>query len=366
MDTLLVTGGAGFIGSNFVRLALRETPDNIVVLDKLTYAGNRESLAGLDGPRLTFTLGDIADRATVRRLFAEHRPGAVVNFAAESHVDRSIEDASAFVQTNIVGAFEMLEAARLYRAILPEAERAAFRFLHVSTDEVYGSLGSTGLFSETTPYAPNSPYAASKAAADHLVRASFHTYGLPTLLTNCSNNYGPYQYPEKLIPLMILNALEGKPLPIYGDGGNIRDWLYVEDHCRGILAVLQSGQPGEKYNLGGRSERTNLEIVDTICDALEAERPAAQNKALTERGIQSYRDLKTHVPDRPGHDRRYAIDDSKIQREIGWAPRHDLRSGLHATVRWYLDNSAWCEAVQSGHSHRYQRERLGLLAETSK
>ncbi len=366
MDTLLVTGGAGFIGSNFVRLALRETSASVVVLDKLTYAGNRESLAGLDGPRLSFIESDIADRATVRRLFTEHRPRAVVNFAAESHVDRSIEDASAFVQTNIVGAFEMLEAARLHRATLPEAERAAFRFLHVSTDEVYGSLGPTGLFSETTPYAPNSPYAASKAAADHLVRASFHTYGLPTLLTNCSNNYGPYQYPEKLIPLMILNALEGKPLPIYGDGGNVRDWLYVEDHCRGILAVLASGQPGEKYNLGGRSERTNLEIVDTICDALEAERPASQNAALQKRGVRSYRDLKTYVPDRPGHDRRYAIDDAKIQREIGWSPRHDLESGLHATVRWYLDNAAWCEAVQSGHPRGYQRERLGLVAETAK
>jgi dTDP-glucose 4,6-dehydratase len=371
MDTLLVTGGAGFIGSNFVRLALSEnqgeTEPRVVVLDKLTYAGSRESLAGLDTgldtgldagtdagthqPRLTFVHGDIADRATVRRLFAEHRPRWVVNFAAESHVDRSIEDASAFVQTNIVGAFEMLEAARFHVASLPEAERAAFRFLHVSTDEVYGSLGETGLFSETTPYAPNSPYAASKAAADHLVRASFHTYGLPTLLTNCSNNYGPYQFPEKLIPLMILNALEGKPLPIYGDGGNIRDWLYVEDHCRGILAVLESGRPGEKYNLGGRSERTNLEIVDTICDALEALRPAAGNPALAERGIRSYRDLKTYVADRPGPDRRYAI---------GWTPRHDLGSGLQATVRWYLENAAWCQAVQSG---RYQRERLGLLAE---
>jgi dTDP-glucose 4,6-dehydratase len=366
MDTLLVTGGAGFIGSNFVRLALGETAAKIVVLDKLTYAGSLESLAGLDdlhGPRLVFVEGDIADRATVRRLLAEHRPTAVVNFAAESHVDRSIEDASAFVQTNIVGAFEMLEAARFYRATLPDAEARAFRFLHVSTDEVYGSLGSTGLFAETTPYAPNSPYAASKAAADHLVRAYFHTYGLPTLLTNCSNNYGPYQFPEKLIPLMILNALEGKPLPIYGDGANIRDWLYVEDHCRGILAVLAGGEPGEKYNLGGRSERTNLEIVDTICDALEAERPAAGNPALVRRGVPSYRDLKTYVPDRPGHDRRYAIDDAKIRREIGWTPRHDLTSGLNATVRWYLGNSAWCEAVQSG---RYQRERLGLLSETAK
>ncbi|HTQ78512.1 MAG TPA: dTDP-glucose 4,6-dehydratase, partial [Thermoanaerobaculia bacterium] len=329
----------------------------VVVLDKLTYAGSLESLAGLEGPRLAFVHGDIADRGLVRRLLAEHRPQAVVNFAAESHVDRSIEDASAFIQTNIVGAFEMLEASRFHWAALAAGEKEAFRFLHVSTDEVYGSLGATGLFSETTPYAPNSPYAASKAAADHLVRAAFHTYGLPTLITNCSNNYGPYQFPEKLIPLMILNALEGRPLPIYGDGGNIRDWLYVEDHCRGILTVLERGTPGEKYNLGGRSERTNLEIVDTLCDALEAERPAATNPALAGRG--SYRDLKTFVPDRPGHDRRYAIDDAKIQREFGWAPRHDLASGLQATVRWYLGHLGWCEAVQSG---RYQRERLGLLA----
>jgi dTDP-glucose 4,6-dehydratase len=361
MDTLFVTGAAGFIGSNFVRLLLEETGAKIVVLDKLTYAGNRESLAGLDAARLTFVEGDIADRATVRRLLAAHRPMAVVNFAAESHVDRSIEDPSAFVTTNIVGAFELLEAARLHWGALPEAEREAFRFLHVSTDEVYGSLGATGLFSETTAYAPNSPYAASKAAADHLVRAYFHTYGLPVLLTNCSNNYGPYQFPEKLIPLMILNALEGKPLPIYGDGGNIRDWLYVEDHCRGILAVLSHGRVGEKYNLGGRSERTNLEIVDILCDALEAARPAAANPALAGRGIASYRDLKTYVPDRPGHDRRYAIDDGKIRGEIGWTPRHDLASGLAATVHWYLDHLSWCEAVQSG---RYRRERLGLLAGT--
>jgi dTDP-glucose 4,6-dehydratase len=363
MDTILVTGGAGFIGANFVRLALAETAARVVVLDKLTYAGSRENLAGLDGARLAFVLGDIADRATVRGLFAEHRPTALVNFAAESHVDRSIEDASAFIQTNIVGAFELLEAARLHWAGLPEAERGSFRFLHVSTDEVYGSLGATGLFSETTPYAPNSPYAASKAAADHLVRASFHTYGLPTLLTNCSNNYGPYQYPEKLIPLMILNALEGRPLPIYGDGGNVRDWLYVEDHCRGILTVLAAGRPGEKYNLGGRSERTNLEIVDTICDILEAERPAAGNPALAGRGMARYRDLKTYVPDRPGHDRRYAIDDAKIRGELGWAPRHDLDSGLQATVCWYLEHLDWCEGVQSG---RYRRERLGLLEPTAR
>ncbi|HVG08187.1 MAG TPA: dTDP-glucose 4,6-dehydratase [Thermoanaerobaculia bacterium] len=342
METLLVTGGAGFIGCNFVRLALAETRARIVILDKLTYAGSLENLADVLGdPRLTFVQGDIADRVEVRRVFAEHRPDAVVNFAAESHVDRSIEDASAFIETNIVGAFELLEAAR--RHVTDD-----FRFLHVSTDEVYGSLGPTGAFSEITPYAPNSPYAASKASADHLVRAYHETYGLPAVITNCSNNYGPYQFPEKLIPLMILNALEGKNLPIYGDGGNVRDWIYVEDHCRGVLAALQKGRPGEKYNLGGRSERTNLQIVDALCEILEAERPAAS----------SYKELKTFVADRPGHDRRYAIDDEKARTELGWEPRQSFESGLRATVRWYLQNRAWCEAVQSG---KYDRERLGLL-----
>jgi dTDP-glucose 4,6-dehydratase len=359
MHTLLVTGGAGFIGSNFVRLALRETGARVVVLDKLTYAGRRENLADLeDDPRYGFVEGDIADREAVRRLFSEHRPGAVLNFAAESHVDRSIEDPRAFVRTNVLGAFELLEAARRHVAGLPAAEREAFRFLHVSTDEVYGSLGADGAFSETTPYAPNSPYAASKAGADHLVRAYRETYGLPTLLTNCSNNYGPYQFPEKLIPLMILNAAEGRPLPIYGDGGNVRDWLHVEDHCRGLLTVLAKGTPGEKYNLGGRSEKTNLQIVDAICDLLEAERPARDNPALAGRGIASYRELKTHVPDRPGHDRRYAIDDGKIRTELGWQPRHDLESGLRETVRWYLAHRDWCESVQTGN---YSRERLGLV-----
>ena len=363
MENLIVTGGAGFIGCNFVRLVLTEGSwDRVVVLDKLTYAGSLENLSDvLADPRLVFVQGDIADRVEVRRLFAEHRPSAVVNFAAESHVDRSIEDASAFIETNIVGAFELLEAARRYLMELDDPSHDLhnrFRFLHVSTDEVYGSLGPTGAFSETTPYAPNSPYAASKAGADHLVRASHETYGLPALITNCSNNYGPYQFPEKLIPLMTLNALEGKPLPIYGDGGNVRDWIYVEDHCRGVLAALQQGRPGEKYNLGGRSERTNLQIVDTLCDILESERPAAENPALRARGIASYRDLKTFVADRPGHDRRYAIDDTKARTELGWAPRHEFESGLRATVRWYLQNRAWCEAVQSG---KYGRERLGLV-----
>ncbi len=362
METWIVTGGAGFIGCNFVRLALAETAARVVVLDKLTYAGRLENLADLLDddhlrPRLRFVQEDIADRGAVRRLVAEERPAAILNFAAESHVDRSIDDPGAFVQTNVVGTFELLEAARRHVAGLPPEERQGFRFLHVSTDEVYGSLGKKGAFSETTRYAPNSPYAASKAGADHLVRAYHETYRLPILLTNCSNNYGPHQYPEKLIPLMILNALEGKPLPIYGDGGNVRDWLYVEDHCRGLLTVLAQGRPGEKYNLGGRSEKTNLEIVDLLCDALERERPAAANPALARRGIASYRDLKTHVADRPGHDRRYAIDDRKIRRRLAWEPRHDLAAGLTATVRWYLDHRAWCEAVQDG----YRRERLGLL-----
>lgn len=356
METYLITGGAGFIGCNFVRLLLAETGGRIVVLDKLTYAGSLENLSDVLGdPRLTFVQGDIADRVEVRRVFSEHRPTAVVNFAAESHVDRSIEDASAFIQTNIVGAFELLEAARRYVAAGP-AE--GFRFLHVSTDEVYGSLGPTGAFSETTPYAPNSPYAASKAGADHLVRAYHETHGLPALITNCSNNYGPYQFPEKLIPLMTLNAIEGRPLPIYGDGGNVRDWIYVDDHCRGVLAALQRGVPGQKYNLGGRSERTNLQIVDTLCDILESERPAAGNPALHGKGIGDYRDLKTFVPDRPGHDRRYAIDDAKARTELGWEPRQSFESGLRATVRWYLQNRSWCEAVQSG---KYDRERLGLV-----
>jgi dTDP-glucose 4,6-dehydratase len=364
MQTLLVTGGAGFIGCNFVRLALAQTDFQVVVFDKLTYAGSRENLADVaQDPRFDFVTGDIADRAAVRRAYAEHRPAAVVNFAAESHVDRSIDDASAFIQTNIVGAFELLEGARQYLAGLagPAAaqERERFRFLHVSTDEVYGSLGPQGAFSETTAYAPNSPYAASKASADHLVRAYRETHGLPALLTNCSNNYGPYQYPEKLIPLMVMNAVEGRSLPIYGDGGNVRDWLYVDDHCRGLLAVLQDGKPGEKYNLGGRSERTNLQIVDTLCDVLERELPAAANPALVARGASSYRDLKTFVADRPGHDRRYAIDDDKVRRELAWQPRHDFENGIAATVRWYLDHRDWCAAVQAD---RYRRERLGLGA----
>jgi dTDP-glucose 4,6-dehydratase len=358
MGTLFVTGGAGFIGCNFVRLALAETGHRVVVFDKLTYAGNLESLEDVAGhPRYAFVRGDIAERDAVRQAFREHRPTAVVNFAAESHVDRSIEDPGAFVRTNLTGTYELLEAARgLFPELSPE-QRGAFRFLHVSTDEVYGSLAETGLFSEATPYAPNSPYSASKAGADHLVRAWQETYALPTLITNCSNNYGPYQFPEKLVPLMILNALEGKPLPIYGDGGNVRDWLYVEDHCEGILLVLRKGAAGAKYNIGGGNERTNLQVVDALCAALDAELPAATNPGLAARGLSSYAGLKSFVPDRPGHDRRYAIDASKIRADLGWAPRHAFEAGLRETLRWYLANKPWCEAVQSG---KYRRERLGL------
>jgi dTDP-glucose 4,6-dehydratase len=358
LATLLITGGAGFIGSNLVQHALVHTNDRLVVVDKLTYAGSLLSLEGpLKDPRVSFVRADIADRAVMTRVFAEERPDAVLNLAAETHVDRSIDSPRAFVDTNIVGTFALLETARHFAATLSPAQRKGFRFLHVSTDEVYGTLGSSGQFSEETPYAPNSPYAASKASADHLVRAYFHSYGLPVLITNCSNNYGPYQFPEKLVPLMILNALEGRPLPIYGDGGHVRDWLHVDDHCAGILLVLREGRGGEKYNVGGGNERTNLQIVDRICDVLEALRPAPSNPALRVAKVAGYRALKTFVPDRPGHDRRYAIDAGKIRRELGWAPRCPFEDGLEATARWYLDHRDWCDAVQAG---RYDRERLGL------
>ena len=361
MDTTVVTGGAGFIGSNFVRLALARTDQRVVVFDKLTYAGN---LASLDDvardPRFVFVKGDIADHAAVQALYTDYRPTWVVNFAAESHVDRSIDRPRDFVDTNVVGTFELLDGARRYCSDLDPASRARFRFLHVSTDEVYGTLGAAGLFSETTPYAPNSPYAASKAAADHLVRAYHETYGLPLLITNCSNNYGPYQYPEKLIPLTLLNAIEGKPLPIYGDGGNIRDWLFVEDHCDGILLVLQRGRVGEKYNIGGLNERTNLELVDRLCAVLEERLPAASNPALVAQGVRSYATLKTFVTDRPGHDRRYAIDATKIRQELGWQPQHGFDAGIRRTVGWYLEHRDWCAAVQAGH---YGRERLGLATD---
>jgi dTDP-glucose 4,6-dehydratase len=350
METILVTGGAGFIGSNFVRQWIAEEKSRLINLDKLTYAGNLDSLAEVgDSPLYTFVQGDIGDARLVRQILDQHQPGAIVNFAAESHVDRSIDGPAAFVQTNVLGTFWLLETARQYWSGLGANRQREFRFLHVSTDEVYGSLGATGSFSETTPFAPNSPYSASKAASDHFVRAYYHTYGLPTLITNCSNNYGPYQFPEKLIPLMILNALEGKPLPVYGDGQQIRDWLYVEDHCRAIRSVLAGGRPGEVYNIGGNCERANLDVVRTIAAIVDRLRPGLPHSPCSS--------LITYVKDRPGHDRRYSIDAGKIRRELGWEPRENFQSGLERTVQWYLDHPAWIERITSG---KYQRERLGL------
>jgi dTDP-glucose 4,6-dehydratase len=364
MDTWLVTGGAGFIGSNFVRAALASTPHRVVVLDKLTYAGHLESLAGLErDARFGFVRGDVADRATVEAAYAAHRPTVVVHFAAETHVDRSIDGPREFVRTNVGGTQEMLEGARLHLLSLPGPDRARFRFLHVSTDEVYGSLDATGRFTEETAYAPRSPYAASKAGADHLVHAWHETYGVPTIVTNCSNNYGPYQYPEKLVPLMVLNALEGKPLPVYGDGKNVRDWLHVEDHARGILLAIERGRSGGRYNFGGDAERTNLEVVEAVCDALEREAPPGHGDALRAKGIARYRDLVTFVTDRPGHDRRYAIDAARARADLGWAPRHDFAGGIAATVRWYLEHRAWCDAVQGGASAR-RRQGLGTPGAT--
>ena len=357
MPTIIVTGGAGFIGANFVRYSLAKTDAQLVIVDKLTYAGNLASLEpGLNDSRVHFIQADIADKDAMAVVFRDSQPTAVVNFAAESHVDRSIDDPSPFIETNIAGTFVLLEAARKHTATLSDEARRAFRFLHVSTDEVYGSLGETGLFAETTPYAPNSPYAASKASADHLVRAWHETFGLATIITNCSNNYGPLQFPEKLIPLMLLNAMDGKPLPIYGDGGNVRDWLYVEDHCAGILLALQNGQPGGKYNIGGGNERTNLQIVDRICAEVETILPAAENSALKVQGKTSYQNLKKFVADRPGHDKRYAIDAAKIRAELGWQPAYDFEAGLAKTIRWYFENRHWCETVLAG---KYERERLG-------
>ena len=339
---ILVTGGAGFIGSNFVLDWLAQGDEPVVNLDKLTYAGNLANLASVQGDaRHTFVQGDIGDTALVERLLAEHRPRAIVNFAAESHVDRSIHGAEDFIVTNIVGTFRLLEAARAYWAGLPEAERGAFRFLHVSTDEVYGSLAPDApAFTESHVYEPNSPYSASKAASDHLVRAWHHTHGLPVLTTNCSNNYGPFHFPEKLIPLMIVNALAGKPLPVYGDGQQVRDWLYVKDHCSAIRRVLEAGALGETYNVGGWNEKANLNIVHTVCDLLDEMAPRAQGG--------SYREQITHVKDRPGHDRRYAIDARKIERELGWKPAETFDTGIRKTIAWYLANEAWVRDVQSG------------------
>nr|WP_254062445.1 dTDP-glucose 4,6-dehydratase [Acidobacterium sp. S8] len=341
-DSILVTGGAGFIGSNFVLTWIREVGSTVINLDSLTYAGNLNNLQSLsENSKHIFVHGDIADEELVGRLLREHKPRAIVHFAAESHVDRSIVGPGAFVQTNVIGTFALLQAAKAYYLELSAEEQQQFRFLHVSTDEVYGTLEPNDpAFSETTPYAPNSPYAASKAASDHLVRAYFHTYKLPVLTTNCSNNYGPYQFPEKLIPLMILNGLEGKPLPVYGDGKNVRDWLFVEDHCSAIRAVLEHGRLGETYNIGGSSEKANIDVVTTICDLLDELAPSTE--------IGSRQKLIAYVNDRPGHDRRYAIDARKIKQELGWEPAERFESGIRKTVAWFLANQEWVENVRSG------------------
>ena len=349
---ILVTGGAGFIGSAVVRHIINHTQDSVVNLDKLTYAGNLDSVSSVaNSERYAFEQADICDRAALDKIFAEHQPDAIMHLAAESHVDRSIDSAGEFIQTNIVGTFTLLEAARAYYQTLPENRKAQFRFHHISTDEVYGDLhGTDDLFTETTPYAPSSPYSASKASSDHLVRAWLRTYGLPTIVTNCSNNYGPYHFPEKLIPLMILNALDGKPLPVYGDGMQIRDWLFVEDHARALYQVVTEGVVGETYNIGGHNEKANIEVVKTICTLLEElvpEKPA---------GVARYEDLITFVQDRPGHDVRYAIDAAKIGRELGWKPQETFESGIRKTVQWYLDNKTWWQNVLNG---SYRLERLG-------
>ena len=348
MLKVIVTGGAGFIGSALIRYLIRETDVEVMNLDKLTYAGNPASLREVeDSPRYHFTRADICDGAAVKKLFREFSPDAIMHLAAESHVDRSIDGPLEFVRTNVLGTATLLDAALEYWKTLPEDKKQAFRFQHISTDEVYGSLGATGLFTEKTPYDPRSPYSASKASSDHMVRAWHHTFGLPVLLSNCSNNYGPYHFPEKLIPLVILNALDGKPLPIYGKGENIRDWLFVEDHARALWLIDRKGKVGETYNIGGRNERTNLQVVQAICRILDKLRPKASG---------SYADQITFVTDRPGHDLRYAIDADKLRNELGWEPREDFDSGLELTVRWYLENDWWWRPIREG---KYSGERLG-------
>ncbi|WP_293645151.1 dTDP-glucose 4,6-dehydratase [Thiolapillus sp.] len=351
--TLLITGGAGFIGSALIRHLIENTGYRVVNLDKLTYAGNLESLEPVSGDeRYVFEKVDICDGAEVRRVFREHQPSAIMHLAAESHVDRSIDGPADFIETNVTGTTVLLEAARAYWNDLAEGEKQQFRFHHISTDEVYGSLGPEGMFTESSPYQPNSPYSASKASSDHMVRAWHETYGLPVLITNCSNNYGPYQFPEKLVPLIILNALAGKSLPIYGRGEQIRDWLYVDDHARALLRVLEQGRIGETYNIGGHNEKTNLEVVKTLCGILDEKRPEHPQ------GISRYEELITHVADRPGHDQRYAIDADKIERELGWVPEETFETGMVKTVDWYLENDSWCQRVLDG---SYRGERLGVI-----
>jgi dTDP-glucose 4,6-dehydratase len=348
----LVTGGAGFIGSAVVRYLIEASPHEVCVVDKLTYAGNLDNLASIaDDPRLLFKRADICDARAMRQICKSFRPDIIMHLAAESHVDRSIDGPGAFIETNVTGTYVLLQSARQYWQSLSTAEQARFRFHHVSTDEVFGSLGDEGLFLETSPYQPNSPYSASKAASDHLVRAWHHTYGMPAVTSNCSNNYGPYHFPEKLIPLTILNALEGKPIPVYGDGGNIRDWLYVEDHARALVQIAVSGQPGESYNVGGASEKTNLEVVRRICQLMDEMAPDAAGNP--------HERLIVLVTDRPGHDRRYAIDASKIKRDLGWVAYETFDTGLRKTVRWYLDNPQWWKRIRSG---LYRGERLGISA----
>ncbi|MBI4760815.1 MAG: dTDP-glucose 4,6-dehydratase [Chloroflexota bacterium] len=348
-QTVIVTGGCGFIGANFVRLLIQSGAYNVVNLDALTYAANPLSLADLEGhPQYTFVKGNITDRALVASLFEKYQPAGIFHLAAESHVDRSIVNAEDFVQTNVVGTYTLLEAARAYWNSLPQERKETFRFLHVSTDEVFGSLGPDGWFTEETPYAPNSPYSASKAASDHFVRAFHHTYGLPAIITNCSNNYGPYQFPEKMIPLMILNAISGKPLPVYGDGSNVRDWLYVEDHCKAVKLAFEKGTPGEVYVIGGNNEQKNINLVHKICDILDEVAPPAEVPQLHQQGLKSYRELIRFVTDRPGHDKRYAINPAKIRRELGWQPEVGFEAGLRRTIDWYLHHPEWVDQVSSG------------------